>query len=493
MKPGQAKGGAPGAGPRFLRRVRGPGRLYTYILFAACGCRIAGAVIDATTPAEKPKFWEWAQTPPMGWNSWDAFATTVTEHQTQAQAEVMASKLKPFGWNVVTVDIQWYEPNAKSFDYRAGARLTMDGYGRLLPAANRFPSAADGVGFKALAKYIHERGLRFGIHLLRGIPRQAVEENTPILGTAYHASDIADRTSVCRWNTDMYGVDLTKPGAQAYYDSVFALIASWDVDFVKVDDLSRPYVPHIPEIEAIRRAIDHTGRPIVLSLSPGDTPLANAAHVEVNANLWRISDDFWDKWPALLAQFERLRAWAPFAGPGHWPDADMLPLGTLDLGRRQTRFTPDEQKTMLTLWSIARSPLILGADLTKLDEATLRLLTNPEVIAVNQASTGNHQLFREHDLVAWVAAVPYSKDGYIALFNVRDAPKPVAAEGRSEVAGTSAAAITIPLASLGQARTGRVRDLWNRRDLGEFSGEFSASIPPHGAGLYRFTPAQWKP
>ena len=257
--------------------------------------------------AAEPAFLRWAPKPPMGWNSWDCFATTVTEAQTKQQADFMAAKLAAFGWTYITVDIQWYEPAATGYDYRKGAPLVLDQWGRLLPAVNRFPSAANGAGFKALADYVHAKGLKFGLHLMRGIPRQAVEQNTPILGTPYHAADIADRTRVCPWNTDMYGIDMTKPGAQAYYDSVFALLASWGTDFVKVDDLSRPYDANIAEVEAVRLAIDHTGRPMVLSLSPGETPLAFGAHVAVHANMWRISDDFWDDWPKLLEQFARRR------------------------------------------------------------------------------------------------------------------------------------------------------------------------------------------
>jgi hypothetical protein len=426
-------------------------------------------------PASPPAFWSWAPRPPMGWNSWDCFATTITEAQAKAEADVMAAQLRAHGWEYLTVDIQWYEPGAADFDYRQGAPLIMDEWGRLLPAPNRFPSAAGGAGFKSLADYVHGRGLKFGLHLLRGIPRQAVAQNTPIQGTPYHAADIADSASVCSWNTDMDGVDMAKPGAQAYYDSVFALLAQWGVDFVKVDDISRPY--HDAEIAAIRSAIDRTGRPIVLSLSPGATPLAQGSRVAADANLWRISDDFWDQWPALLAQFTRLDRWSAFAGPGHFPDADMLPLGTIDLGRRRTHFTPDEQRTLLTLWSIARSPLILGADLTKLDEATLALITNDAVLAVDQASSGNRQLFRRGDLAAWVADVPGSPDKYLAVFNLAD--------GAGAAAGQ---AVPVKLADLGLAGAGQVRDLWKGTDLGQFTAEFSPKIPRHGAGLYRVSP-----
>ncbi|PTY08938.1 Melibiase subfamily [Opitutaceae bacterium EW11] len=370
--------------------------------------------------AELPAFRTWAPTPPMGWNSWDNFGTTVTEEQTKAQADFMAEKLKSHGWQYIVVDIQWYEPHAKEHAYRAGAELSMDGFGRLTPATNRFPSAANGAGFKSLADYVHARGLKFGVHLMRGIPRQAVEKNLPVFGTKLHAQDVANRASTCPWNPDMYGVDMSKPGAQDYYDSVFALLASWGIDYVKVDDISRPYHEHEKEIEGIRRAIDRTGRPIVLSLSPGETALTAAAHAQQHANLWRISDDFWDRWLALREQFTRLANWNPYRQTGAWPDADMLPLGVLELGRHSTRFTPDEQRTMMTLWSIARSPLMHGGDMTRTDDFTLSLLTNDEVLAVNQASSNNRPLFTRDELVAWVADVPNSPDKYLAVFNVRD-------------------------------------------------------------------------
>ncbi len=382
---------------------------------------LALAGLALAVPARSaPDFHAWAPAPPMGWNSWDNFATTVTEAQTKAQAEFMAAHLRAHGWSYVVVDIQWYEPGAKDRGYRKDAVLTMDAYGRLTPALNRFPSAAGDAGFKPLADYVHSLGLKFGIHLMRGIPRQAVERNLPVLGTPHRAGEIANRASICPWNPDMFGVDLSKPGAQEYYDSVFDLIASWGVDFVKVDDIARPYFDQQPEIEAIRRAIDRTGRPIVLSLSPGETPLAAADHVRQHANLWRISDDFWDRWLALRAQFGRLARWNPYRMAGAWPDADMLPLGVLELGSRTTRFTPDEQRTMLTLWSIARSPLMHGGDLTKTDAATLALLTNDEVIAVNQRSANNRPLFDRDGLIAWVADVPGSTDRYLAVFNARD-------------------------------------------------------------------------
>jgi hypothetical protein len=185
-----------------------------------------------------------APTPPMGWNSWDSYGTTVREDQVKANVDWMAEHLAKYGWKYIVVDIQWYEPNAQGHDYKPGAPLTMDEFGRLTPAVNRFPSSGNGAGFKPLADYVHSKGLKFGIHIMRGIPRQAVEENLPIKGTQYHASDIADKDNACRWNPDMWGIDTTKPGAQAYYDSIAQLYASWGVDFIKADDMgSHLYQP----------------------------------------------------------------------------------------------------------------------------------------------------------------------------------------------------------------------------------------------------------
>lgn len=375
--------------------------------------------IPKVNAQENTRYWQFAAKPVLGWNSWDVFGTTVTEKQIKEQADAMAANLLSSGYKYLTVDIQWYEPESKGHSYNPKAVLTMDEYGRLTPGLKKFPSAADGKGFKPLADYVHSKGLKFGIHIMRGIPRQAVDKNTPVFGTSVKAQDIALTNSKCPWNPDMYGVDATKPEGQAYYDSIISMYAGWGVDFIKVDDISRPYDKvQRAEVEAIRKAIDKTKRPIVLSLSPGATPVSVGEHVMNHANQWRITDDFWDRWGLLQAMFERLDVWTPFRGLGHFPDADMLPIGIIDFTRK-TNFTQNEQYTLMSLWSIGRSPLIFGGDMTQLDAFTKQMLTNPEMLKVNQESTNNRQVSRNKNLVVWTADVPNSKDKYVALFNAQ--------------------------------------------------------------------------
>ena len=412
----------------------------------------------------------------MGWNSWDSYGTTVTEAQVKANADAMARDLASHGWQYIVVDIQWYEPNAQGHDYAPGAKLAMDEYGRLLPAVNRFPSSANGAGFKPLADYVHSKGLKFGIHIMRGIPRQAVEQNTPIKSTQYHAADIADKDNACEWNPDMWGVDTTKPGSQTYYDSIAELYASWGVDFIKADDMgSHLYQP--AEIKALALAIGETGRPMVLSISPGPAPLSEWRFFGKYTQMWRISDDFWDDWKLLKKQFDYTRDWAEHVGKNNtWPDADMLPLGKLRItakegGGAQTKFTPDEQQTVMTLWSIFRSPLIFGGDLPSLDAATLKLITNDEVLAVNQHSSGNHEALEKGELRAWIAFAPEKNEFYIAVFNL----------------GEETIQVNLPWDQfIKKVSTAEVRDLWGRKGLGTRRG-IETELRPHASGLYRIS------
>ena len=377
-----------------------------------------------------------ALTPPMGFNTWDCYGAGVNEAQLLANARYMRDHLKAYGWEYVVCDIQWYEPTAVNTAYHPFADLCMDGFSRLTPAENRFPSAKGGRGFGPIADEIHAMGLKFGIHILRGIPRQAVHRNTPTVTPGVTARMIAQSYSLCPWNTDMYGVDPDAPGAQAYYDSLFALYAAWGVDFVKVDDIANtefnPAEPYSAqrEIEMIRAAIDRCGRDMVLSLSPGPAPLEKAEHLKAYANMWRVSGDFWDRSDALYKTC-LCEAWYSHVSPGCWPDCDMLPLGTLQLTEtdprykaRKTRFTENEQRTVMNLWCMFRSPLIFGGELTLLDDFTLSLITNRELLEIDQASAGNRPVRADENEAVWTCT---DGDGntVFAFFNKTPAPRTV--------------------------------------------------------------------
>jgi alpha-galactosidase len=398
--------------------------LHKSALAAALLGGVAAPAVAQTKATGKPNFHQWAATPPMGWNSWDCYGPTVVEAEVKANADYMAQNLKSSGWDYVVVDIRWYVGNDTAHGYNEkDPDFNIDQYGRFIPAPNRFPSAANGKGFKPLADYMHAKGLKFGIHIMRGVPVVAVNRKLPILGSKATAADIYTKEGQGTWLRDMYTVVAGKPGAQEYYNSIFKLYASWGVDFVKVDDLSSPY--HAPEVEMIRKAIDLTGRKMVLSTSPGETPIANAKHVQANANMWRTVGDFWDSWEQLKEHFEVCERWAPYSMTGAWPDADMLPMGRLGIRAergddRMTRFTHDEQYTLMSLWSIFRSPLMFGGDLPSNDAFTLSLLTNKDVLAMHSNSRNNRQLFRKNDLVAWTADDPKTGDKYLAVFNAQD-------------------------------------------------------------------------
>ena len=367
------------------------------------------------------------KTAPMGWNSWDCWGAAVNEETVRKNADYMAKHLKQYGWEYVVVDIQWSSAEADNHDYHPFSPLCMDEYSRLIPAENRFPSSAGGKGFAPLAEYVHSLGLKFGIHIMRGIPRQAVHQHCKIEGTDRTADQVAKTASICEWNTDMYGVDPEKEGARAYYDSIFRLYTDWGVDFIKCDDIAREMPHEEAELVMLSEALHGCGREMVLSLSPGPAPLDKAELFKQIADMWRITDDFWDKWELLYAMFERAEKWCVHSGSGHWPDADMLPVGAIlqdyDKSNR-TRFTENEQVTMLTLWSIFRSPLMIGGDMANgLDDFTLKLLTNENVLKMHRNARHSHQVWRREingvEHILWAAAGAEG-GSYAAVFNAGD-------------------------------------------------------------------------
>ncbi|MEJ2881670.1 glycoside hydrolase family 27 protein [Pedobacter sp. GR22-6] len=422
----------------------------------------------------KSTFKSWAQTPPMGWNSWDCFGSTVTEAEVKANTDYMAEKMKKLGWEYIVVDIRWFVENDKAGGYnQTDPRYVMDEYGRYLPFTGRFPSAADGKGFKALADYVHSKGLKFGIHIMRGIPVEAVKRKLPIKGANGITADQIYTTDLqCTWLRDNYTILADKPGAQEYYNSILELYASWGVDFIKVDDLSRPY--HQGEIELIRKAIDRTGRPIVLSTSPGETPVKNAEHVKEHANMWRMVDDVWDVWKDLVHLMNVAKGWYPYISEGTWPDCDMIPLGRISVrgerGQdRMTRLTKEEQYSLMTFFTIFRSPLMFGGDMPSNDEFTLSLLTNKEVLKMHREGIEVKQLFMQDGKVAITSRNKKTGERYLAFFNLGDKEN---------------ATVSVNLSELGISGKHKIKELWTGKVTQSSAANISQEIVPHGSKLY---------
>lgn len=426
-------------------------------------------------PFEKGEFKTWAQTPPMGWNSWDCYGPTVVEQEVKANTDYMADNLKEYGWEYIVVDIRWFVENDKAGGYNQTDPIyVIDEYGRYTPALNRFPSAEDGKGFSELANYVHDKGLKFGIHIMRGIPVIAVENKLPILGTDGITADQIYSTELqCPWLRDNYTIDASKPGAQEYYNSIFNMYAEWGVDFIKIDDLSRPY--HTEEIELIRNAIDNCGRPMVLSTSPGKTPIEDAEHVSENANMWRMVDDVWDIWRDIPHLMKVSEDWYPYIAPGTWPDCDMIPLGRISIRGergedRMTRLTKDEQYTLMSFFTIFRSPLMFGGDLPSNDPFTLSLLTNKEVLKMHREGTDVRQLYQEDGKVAVTSKNSQNSDIYLALFNISDDESPQS--------------VSVDLSDIDIDGECTVIDMWSGETIGKFSETFSQDLAPHASGLH---------
>jgi len=413
-----------------------------------------------------------ALTPPMGWNSYDSFGASVTEQEMLDEASAVRQLLQPFGWNTVVIDYRWYEPGQP-----------IDANGRYLPARSKYPSATGDTGFTSLAEGIHAAGLKFGIHIMRGVPRVAYDANLPIANSSYTTRDAGNPNDACPWDNHMWGVRGDTEAGQAWYDALFAQYAAWGVDFVKIDDMlnntTREF--HQAESEAIRRAVDKTGRSMVISFSPGpDEPSwlpRSASTLNQTANMWRVVNDFWDynALTDLNGVFVEASTWQGVEGltPGHWPDLDMLPLGYL--GPRcewhasgQTTFSQNEQVTILSLWTMLPSPLMFGGNPAYLDQDpwTRALLTNEEILSVHQdplGARGRREVVEEGEI--WMRELSDGRQA-VGFFN----------------RGGSDATMAISLSELGLSETPRVRDLWRRADVVQDGEELVADVPG-GAAL----------
>ena len=424
-----------------------------------------------------------ALTPPLGWNSYDNFGDAVTEAETLTNAAWLKEHLQPFGWDTIVVDFRWYDALADGIRVQDPHGVTIDEFGRCIPRTNRFPSAVNGAGFKPLADKLHAMGLKFGIHIMRGIPRQAVERNLPIAGSKFTAAQAplpeGDTNRTCVWNHDMFGVDATTAAGKAWYESIARQYAAWGVDYIKCDDIANMFrgkIYAVDEIAALSTGLKNSGRSIVLSLSPGPTPVDRSAHLKQYANLWRISNDFWDNWKSLNHNFQLLADWYGQSAPGHWPDGDMIPFGRICQRNcdvrpdRWTRFTRDEQLTLMSLWALAPSPLMLGMNMPDNDDWTTAILTNPEVLEVNQDALGKP-----------ARPMPVQSSG--AEVWVKDLSDGARAVGFFNRTGKT---ITVDYAwrNLGFASAPKVRDLWLQKQL-DGQEDFKTELPPHSSILVR--------
>lgn len=374
-----------------------------------------------------------APTPPLGWNSFDSYGVYLHHDAAMSNLKAMAEKLKPHGYEYFVIDGGWYGEfelvEGTLFPKEKHAKeVKINEYGIYQPSDVYF-----GKGFKPIVDYAHKLGLKMGLHLMRGIPRKAVELNLPVKGTKYRAKDIADIESICVWNHQNYGVDVNKPGGQEYYDSVYAQVADWGFDFVKVDDIT----PYPKEIVAVAKAIEKSGRKMVYSLSPGATIQMTSLPYYKHANMLRITRDIWDRKEDIDKAFESWKKFQGIAYKGFWPDLDMIPFGQLLLMSpekyktanenanlagfgysRQSNMTPAQMRTFITMRALSASPLMMGGDLPTLDDYSLKLITNKEMLKCNQNGVCGINIYEKEGIEVWITQQNDDLGkGWIGVFN----------------------------------------------------------------------------
>lgn len=427
-----------------------------------------------------------ALTPPMGWNSWNSFGFRLNENQLLNVVDYIADSLKSYGWEYVVIDAGWYYPESVNANMGKNPNLPyhLDAYGRLIPDEEKFPSSKNGNGFKEVANYIHDKGLKFGIHIMRGIPRRAYEFNLPVKDTETTAGNISNISDTCEWNGLNYGLIEQHPSSYMYYKSIVDLYTEWGVDFVKIDDISRPY--HKNEVDMFSEVVKESQRPFIISLSPGPSPVSEVDHLRKNAHMWRISNDFWDNWNDLKRSFTYTRQWYAYIENNHWPDSDMLPLGKLrlnggddwiasklnanpeDIVNEYTRFTKEEQYTVMNLWCISKSPLIMGGHLPDNDEFSSHLITNEDIIELNQYSSHNREFSYEDSISVWTARLDKKNYKYLAVFNISEKNKRVILNANNT----------------GIQLDNEIMNIWTKEKT-NVTGEFEIVLNPHASVLYR--------
>jgi hypothetical protein len=414
-----------------------------------------------------------AQTPLMGWSSWSFLRNQPTEAKMKAQAQGMSSSgLVAAGYKYVNLDDFWYLDPAS----------TVDSYGRWVTDSSKFPD-----GMANLGSYIHSLGEKFGMYLTPGIPVAAYNQNTPIEGTSYHARDIVSNTSSTETNYNygggrMYYIDFAKnpTAAQAFLNSWANELAGYGIDYVKIDGISGNDGDSqaVADVQHWSQALNQTGRTIHLELS-NSLDLGNASSWQQYANGWRIDGDVecycggsssfpLTNWNNVSARFSDVVPWIGVGTTGGWNDLDSVEIGN----GSNDGLTLDERKTQLTLWSIENSNLTLGVDMTNLDSTDVGLLTNSEVLAVDQSGHPARAVDRTTPYQAWYAA---NGDGSytVALFNTSGA----------------AATVGVNWADIGfTGSSATVHDDWSHSDLGTFTTGYSVSLPSHGTTLLKVVP-----
>ncbi|WP_432891289.1 fibronectin type III domain-containing protein [Kribbella sp. CA-245084] len=437
----------------------------------------------ATAPADaaqdyKPVYPQVAATPYMGWSSWSLQSTNypgvnpdgpgsfISEKNILTQANALATKLKPYGYEYINVDAGWQDGG--------------DEYGRPVAMAKRFPR-----GMKAVGDDIHKLGLKFGIYTTVGLGMDVYRDgNTPIYDApGCFTRDIVypDLRKTNGWDA-AYKINYDSPCAQKYADSIAKLFASWGVDFIKMDGVGPgswkgapddPNHNNTADIEAWWRAVQNAGRPMQYTLS-WSLSHRYADVWKQNSNGWRIDTDVecycdtivkWDS--SVKARWWDLPQWIDDAGPGHWNNLDALNVGV----GAMDGLTDAERQSYMTFWAINSAPLFAGDDLTKLDAYGLKLLTNREVIAIDQSGNPARPLSQDQLQQVWYA---HNKDGSttVALFNLADSP----------------ATVTGNFDQLGIDGKATVRDIWANQNTRNVSGQVSAALPAHGSKLYKISP-----
>jgi alpha-galactosidase len=443
-----------------------------------------------------------AEKPPMGWNSFMSYGVYLHEQAAMENLEAMAEKLKSYGYEYYVIDNGWFgeyvlQPGTMYPAEKHASDVRINEYGLLQPSECYFPN-----GMQPIIDRCHELGLKFGVHLMRGIPRKAVKQNLPIQGTPYHAQDIADINSICAWCDYNYGVDMSKPGAQEFYNSLVNQLASWGVDFIKADDI----VPFPEEVVAMAKAIEQCGRPIMLSLSPGgNAPIENIASYRYG-NMLRVTADIWDDKHGIDQCFDAWKKWQGTEQSGFYPDMDMIPFGQLQLmspkpanlgnrskadlqaqakagtleddiallagkgWHRQCEFTEPQMLSFITLRALSASPLMMGGDLPSLDDYSLSLLTNADMLACNQNSVMGHLAYESGGIEVWNTPEQGAVNaGWLGVFNRTDSPQSVS--------------LTPEQLGLDAKQTYKMRDVWNIHTI---SASTDYKIPADGVVFIRY-------